>query len=101
MDYFSSNDCVSIVLCLVLCMLALPVPAYFQALPTGAEPFVCYWRCTSIGKYHLVHVDCLLSGIRRLPLFGNSKCIGFMGIYSSWYITGVCYALDVRYWDAH
>ena len=28
--------CVSIVLCLVLCLLSLSVPAYFQAMPTSA-----------------------------------------------------------------
>ena len=53
--------CISI----VLCMLALPVSTYFQALPISAQPFVHYWGC-SIGKYHLVHMNCPLSGIQGL-----------------------------------
>ena len=49
MDYFSIKY-VFVILCLILYMLALPVPAYFRALPTSAERIcplleVClYWR---------------------------------------------------------
>ena len=38
----------------------------FKLYPQAPCPFIRYWRCVSVGKYHLVNADCPLSEIQRL-----------------------------------
>ena len=71
---------------------------FSEAPPTSTQPFVPYWRCTSIGKYDLVHADCPLSRIQGHPLFRSSKCTASMGIVVGT-LTVVRYMVDVRQWE--
>ena len=63
--------CVSIVLCLVLCMLALPVPAYFRATPTSDQPICPLLEVRFHWKVSF--------GARRLSVVRNSEVVCYSG----------------------
>ena len=63
--------------------------------PHNPHPLVRYWKCFSIGKCCLVCSACLLSRIRRCPLFGSITSTG-IAVGTS---TVVRYTEEVRYWE--
>ena len=93
--------CISIVLCLVLCILALLVPAYLRAPPTSAQP-ICqllevsfYWKVlfgahglSVVRNSEVVHYS---GAVNVLSLRGgnNSWCIDCCSLYSRCLLLGV------------